>query len=37
MKLRFVINPHSGRQGRNAGILGLLRDFISARSLWSAV
>ena len=33
MKLRFVINPHSGRQGRNAGILGLLRDFISARSL----
>jgi YegS/Rv2252/BmrU family lipid kinase len=33
MKLRFVINPRSGKRRRNAGILGLLNGFISERSL----
>ena len=33
MKLRFVFNPRSGRPRRNAAILPMLRDFISARAL----
>ncbi len=33
MKLRFVFNPRSGRPRRNAPILPMLRDFISARAL----
>lgn len=30
MKLRFIFNPKSGRQGRNAGILPLLRAYVGA-------
>jgi diacylglycerol kinase (ATP) len=33
MKLRFVFNPRSGRQRRNASVLPMLRNFISARAL----
>ena len=33
MKLRFVFNPRSGKPSRNAPLLPMLRDFISARSL----
>jgi diacylglycerol kinase (ATP) len=33
MKLRFIFNPKSGRPRRNAAILPMLSDFISARAL----
>lgn len=33
MKLRFIVNPRSGKRRRNAGILGLLREFIAARAI----
>jgi diacylglycerol kinase (ATP) len=33
MKLRFIINPRSGKRRRNAGIVDRLKGFISARSL----
>jgi len=33
MKLRFVINPRSGRHRRNAGILELVQAFVSGRAL----
>ncbi len=33
MKTRFIFNPRSGRHARNARLLPLLRDFISARAL----
>lgn len=33
MKLRFIINPRSGKPRRNAAIRALLEDFISARAL----
>jgi YegS/Rv2252/BmrU family lipid kinase len=33
MKLRFIINPRSGKPHRNAAIRALLEDFISARAL----
>ena len=32
-KMRFIFNLHSGRSGRNARLLPLLRDFIASRSL----
>lgn len=33
MKISFIFNPHSGRHGRNARLLPLLREFISERGL----
>lgn len=33
MKIRFILNPVSGRHARNARLLPLLRDFIKAQSL----
>jgi diacylglycerol kinase (ATP) len=33
MKTRFIFNPKSGRPGRNAGILPMLRDFVAAGSV----
>jgi YegS/Rv2252/BmrU family lipid kinase len=33
MKTRFIFNPKSGRHRRNAGMLPLLRSFVSARSI----
>jgi YegS/Rv2252/BmrU family lipid kinase len=33
MKIRFILNPVSGRNARNARLLPVLRDFIGARSL----
>jgi diacylglycerol kinase (ATP) len=33
MKLRFIVNPKSGRPRRNAGIPALLRDYVSSHSL----
>jgi YegS/Rv2252/BmrU family lipid kinase len=33
MRLRFIFNPRSGRQRRNAAILPVLRGFVAARGL----
>jgi diacylglycerol kinase (ATP) len=33
MKIRFILNPVSGRNARNARLLPVLRDFIGSRSL----
>ena len=33
MRMRFVVNPRSGRRRRTAAILAVVRDFISARGL----
>ena len=33
MKLRFIVNPKSGRPRRNAGIPALLRDYVARHSL----
>jgi len=33
MKIRFVVNPSSGRRRRTAAILGVVRDFVASRAL----
>src|SRR5471030_524840 len=36
-KMRLIFNARSGRAGRNAGLLLLIRNFIAARSLEAEV